>query len=163
MLSIVRQGTADASLHVTFAPAFPLDAHLRSLSVDGRAARFDVTTEGDVQRAVVTFDLAHGRGEAVFQYDEGSDAYVRAEAPPAGARSEGLRILRSRAETGALHLRLEGVGGRTYALRVRSPRRLEAVAGTAVRPMSGGSFEVTVAFDGPPEASVRRDLALPLR
>lgn len=162
-IGVVRRGPAAAKLRLTLAPAYALDARIHSATVDGRSARFDVKVEGDVQRAVVAADVAGARTQIVIRYDEGTDAYLRPEAPATGARSEGLRILRSRAEKGALRLRLEGLAGRSYALRVRSPRRLEGAAGTTVRALAGRDFEVTVGFEGQPGAYVRRDLTLPLR
>ena len=163
MVVIGRRGMAEAPLRLTLAPAYPLDAHIRSVTVDGRAARFEVKVEGDVQRAVVVADIVRDRTEVVIQYAEGTDAYLQAEAPATGARSEGLRILRSRAENGALHLRLEGLGGRTYTLRVRSPKRVEGGAAATVRPLGSRDFEVAVAFEGQPGSYVRRDLTLPVR
>ena len=162
-VAVARHGSLEVPLHLELAPAYPLDARIRAVSVDGRAARFDVKVEGDVQRAVVVTDLARGRGEIVIRYDEGTDAYLRAEAPATGARSEGLRILRSRAEKGTLHLRLEGLGGRAYALRVRTPKRVLGTAAATVRAVGGHDFEVTVAFEGQPGVYARRELALPLR
>ena len=117
-----------------------------------------------MQRAEVAVEAAGARAEVVIQYEPKARMPTCApKRPPPGARSEGLRILRSRAEKGALHLRLEGLASRTYALRVRSPRRLEGVAGATVRSLAGRDFEVAVAFEGPLGAYVRRDLALPLR
>ncbi|PYT04250.1 MAG: hypothetical protein DMF65_02535, partial [Acidobacteria bacterium] len=53
--------------------------------------------------------------------DEGSDVYNTFEPPAPGARSEHLRVLRSHADAGALRLLLEGRGGRTYTLRLKTP------------------------------------------
>jgi hypothetical protein len=98
----------------------------------------------------------------VFSYDEGTDVFAAIEVPARGAPSEGLRILRSRAEGGALHLTLEGLAGRTYPLGLRSPQTASGVAGVAVT-TSGGRPELRVTFDGPDGAYVRRTIDLPLR
>jgi hypothetical protein len=102
------------------------------------------------------------RTEVVFTYGEGSDVQAESEEPVPGARSEGVRILRAQAESGALRLVLEGRAGRTYTLRARSPHGLGAAAGVTVRPLGGLLHEVQVRFDGPGDAYVRRDIALPL-
>lgn len=162
-ITIARRESSDAVLHLTLAPAYPLDARIRSVTVDGRATRFDLKPLGDVQRALLVTDVARARTEVVVRYDAGTDAYARAEAPETGARSEGLRILRSRAEPGGLHLRLEGLGGRSYSLRVRSPRQVVGTAGVTVRPSGGRDFDLTVAFVGSAGSYVRRDVTLPLR
>ncbi len=149
------------TVHLELAPAFPLDARIRSVTVDGEEAEFEVVREGDVQRAVVTSALDE-RNEIVFRYDEGSAAFVRHEAPVPGATNQGLRILRDRAEDRTLRLVLEGRGGRTYTFGVRTPHRIEAVSGVAVRPIGRGLYEVDVTFEGAPDRYNRRTLTLPL-
>jgi hypothetical protein len=44
----------------------------------------------------------------------------------------------------------------------RSPRRLQGAPGVVVRPAERGAFTLEVAFEGSPEAFVRRELVLPL-
>jgi hypothetical protein len=117
-----------------------------------------VKREGDVQRPEI---LAEVLGAVEVIRFTLLDAY--AGRPAAGARSEGLRILRSRAEAGALALTLEGLGGRSYPLRVRSPKRVRGTAGATVRAATLGEFDVEVAFDGPGGTYVRRTVVLPLR
>jgi glycogen debranching enzyme len=159
----VTRRSGSGSMRLTVAPAYPLDARLRAAKVDGRAARFAVSRVGDVQRPEVLVTDSGARAEVVIEREAGTDAYLRAEAPSPGARSQGLRILRSRAEAGALRLSLEGLGGRTYGLRVRSPRVVGGGQGVGVKPVGRGEFAVTVAFEGPPDAYVRREVRLPIR
>lgn len=75
----------------------------------------------------------------------------------------GLRVLRSRALPDALQLRLEGRGGSTYALRVRTPHVVGGATGVRVAPASEGDTLVQVTFEGAADRYVRRDIALPLR
>ena len=98
----------------------------------------------------------------MLEYDEGTDVVLPITAPLPGARSEGLRVLRARPEGAALHLVLEGRGGRSYTLRVRSPRRLGATAGTRVRALGPREWEVDTTFEGPGDGYRRRELSLPL-
>jgi glycogen debranching enzyme len=182
---------------LTLAPAFPLDARVRSVTVDGREARFEIERRGDVQRATVTLppagapsrgaavSSASGPVRVVFTYDEGTEVYVPIDPPERGAASEGLRILRSRADGGTLGLTLEGLAGRTYALGVRSPRSVGEVPGVKVvasaaaagtTPLGAGGMtdraartamlaglQLAVTFDGPAGQYVRRTIELPLR
>lgn len=150
------------TLRLTIAPAFPLDTHLRSASVNGRAAPLKIRPEGDVQMAEVVVDPAPPRVEIVFSYDEGTEVYWSAKTPAPGAVSQGLRILRSRAEAGALRLTLEGLGGREYPLGARTPRRLGKAPGASVRRKGPRDWELLVRFDGPADGYVRRELAIPL-
>jgi hypothetical protein len=141
-----REGGADdsGSVKLVVAPAFPLDARVRSVAVDGRDTPFEIERRGDVQRAVVRIDPSPtgSKRSIAFAYDEGSEAFAAIETPARGATSEGLRILRSRAEGGVLHLILEGLAGRTYTLGVRSPRSVAdapAIPGVTVLSPSGGA------------------------
>ena len=153
-----RRGSGEVVF--TFAPSLALDARLRSVEVDGRAARPKLTLLGDVQRVEVS-----GRGprsRVVLEYDEGTEVVVPVVVPAPGARSEGLRVLRARPEGAALHLVLEGRGGRRYTLRVRSPRRLGGAAGVTVRAQGRGEWGVETTFEGPKDLYQRREMALPL-
>jgi glycogen debranching enzyme len=179
-------GAAPVSL--ALAPAFPLDARIRSVTVDGRDTPFEIDRRGDVQRAMVTLPLPIAGVASVvrvaFNYDEGTDVYGPIEPPARGAVTEGLRILRSRAENGTLRLTVEGLGGRTYVVGVRSPRSVGEAPGVKVRqsssatapgpdnpassdspgrPMAARGTELSVTFDGPPGQYVRRTIDLPLR
>jgi hypothetical protein len=135
---------------VVLSPAFPLDARVRSVAVDGRDTPFRMESRGDVQHAVVSVPAtalspatppgtppgaASARSisaRVVFSYDEGTDVFAPVEIPARGATSEGLRILRSRAEAGALHLVLEGLAGRTYTVGVRTLRSIGDAPGVTV-------------------------------
>jgi hypothetical protein len=122
---------------LVLAPAFPLDARVRSVTVNGRETPFEIDRRGDVQRARVTVPVVAGSVAAsavrvAFTHDEGTEVYAPIEPPARGASSEGLRILRARAASGALHLVVEGLAGRTYAVGVRSPRSVGEVAGVKV-------------------------------
>jgi hypothetical protein len=150
---------------LTISPALPLDALPRSVTVDGAEARFRARPEGDVQRVEVEVPASAGPDRTrrlVFTYDEGTDVYARVTLPDAGSRSEGLRVLRARAEGGALHLVVEGRAGRSYPLGVRTPHRVGPAPGVEVAPSALGAHLV-VSFEGNADEYVRRSLALPLR
>jgi glycogen debranching enzyme len=162
-ITIRRQDGSATHPHprLVVAPSFPLDATVRSVTVNGQAARFALARSGDVQQAEVVVDGV-GTTEILFAYDEGTDVYVRAEAPAPGARSQGLRVLRARAEGSALNLSLEGLGGHSYALFLRTPRHPGATRGVTLE-KAGRDWEVRVAFEGPADTYVRRDVELPLK
>jgi glycogen debranching enzyme len=163
-IKITRHPQQQASRNprrVIIAPAFPLDAKIRSVTANGRASQFNVRRIGDVQRAEVNVDAEAAAIEVVFIYDEGTDVYVERELLGPGQTNQGLRILRARADSAALRLTLEGLGGRQYSLSVRTPRRLgEASRVQVVR--DGSSTKLLVSFDGPGDIYVRRELVIPL-
>jgi glycogen debranching enzyme len=145
------------------APAFPLDARIRSVLINGRAAKFEIRRTGDVQQAVVKFVPSSLSTDIVYNYEEGTDVYLEPEDLTPGAQSEGLRILRSRADANALRLTLEGRGGRSYMLHIRTPYQLGEIDGATIKTDARSDPQLTVAFDGPTEAYARRELIIPLR
>jgi hypothetical protein len=100
--------------------------------------------------------------EVIFSYDEGTDVYMEQEIPGPGTMNQGLRVLRSRADVTGLHLVLEGLGGRSYALRVRGPHQLIDVTGVRVT-NRGANQELLVQFEGPADTYVRREVTIPFR
>ena len=167
-VTIKRRDKADASTsnnsatRITVAPAFPLDARVRAVKVQGLDTKFATKSIGDIQRAEVTVEANQGNLEVVYKYDEGTDVSINQEIPSPGAQSKGLRILRSRADQNALHLILEGIGGSTYALDVRTPRQLGEVGGATIE-AGRTSSRLFVTFGDPVNTYVRRELTIPLR
>ncbi|PYQ16428.1 MAG: amylo-alpha-1,6-glucosidase [Acidobacteria bacterium] len=160
-VTVVRRG-GDGPVRVRIAPAFPLDARVRSVDVDGRPAAVSPARLGDGQRLEAELDVT-GTHRVVFRLDEGTGVYMAVEAPRRGQPSQGLRILRARADGGRLRLVLDGRAGRTYAVGVRGPRRPQAVPGVTVDAAPNGDARLRVSFEGPDGAYVRRDLDLELR
>jgi glycogen debranching enzyme len=144
------------------APAFPLDARIRGVSINGKAGRFDVTRGVEIQRVEVAVQEESADTDVTFTYDEGTDVYVESREIVTGQASDGLRVLRSHADATTLRLLVEGRGGRDYKLHVRSPRRLGQVKGVTVRNTTGAHHEIAIAFSGEPDTYVRREIALSL-
>jgi hypothetical protein len=156
-----RRESAPPPSRLSVAPAFPLDARLRSATVNGRPVRFALTRTGDVQHAEVSVEVSK-TAEVVFNYEEGTDVYTAREAPAPGARSRGLRVLRSRAESGALRLLLEGRGARTYSLRLKTPHTPAPGEGYQLAPARPGEYMLSITFPPPADAYLRRELTIPL-
>ena len=153
---------APVSTNVIVAPAFPLDARIRSVKADGHALNFDAEPVGDILRVEANVVV---RRESVITitYDEGSDVYLTREPPAPGARSEALRVLRSEAGPDALRLLLEGRGGRPYTLRLKTPYAPGAGEGFTVTPKGPNEYSLIVTFDSSVEGYTRREFVIPLR
>ncbi len=147
---------------VILAPAFPLDAEIHGVSVNGRDARFEIRRKGDVQHAEVVIDNPGATTSVVFNINDGTDVYQDAVETTPGARNEGLRVLRSRAGPGELALTLEGRAGRTYSLRLRTPRTPGAVSGGELKATSPGDPELIVTFEGAGTDYVRKNVTVAL-
>jgi glycogen debranching enzyme len=155
-------GDARDAKTVELAPSFPLDATVRSVKADGRALPFHVEQVGERQFLVASVE-ARRESVVTITYDEGSDVYLAREPPAPGARSGSLRVLRSEAETGALRLLLEGLGGRPYTLRLRTPHAPGAGEGFTVTPKGPNEYTLTLAFDPTAEGYTRREFVVPLK
>lgn len=147
---------------VILAPAFPLDAVIRGVSVNGRNAKFELRSVGDVQRPEIVLSEPGPQTTVVFTYEGGTDVYQEIDPPSAGGRNQGLRILRSRAGRDALELTLEGRAGRTYPLSIRTSRTLGAVSGGELNKNPSGDPQVMVAFEGSGDQYVRKQVTVAL-
>ncbi|HUG53777.1 MAG TPA: GH116 family glycosyl hydrolase, partial [Vicinamibacteria bacterium] len=161
-LEVTADTTAGTPPALALAPALPLDARVRSVTVDGLEVPVRTRPQGDVQRVEVEVAGTATARRVVVTYDEGTEVYTRHELPEAGSESRGLRILRARAEAGALRLVVEGVAGRSYEVGVRTPRRIGTAPGVSVTPDGRGS-RLGVVFDGEADAYVRRTIVLSLQ
>ena len=160
-INVSRSGpSVPDTLDVTLEPSFPLDARIRAVEIQGRNIGFQTSRIGDRQRAVVNFEMHEPSVSIIFVYDEGSDVYVRPEIPAPGAESQGLRVLRSIAQDNGLRLLLEGRGGRTYRLFVRSPHQVAGTTGVKVIRNDGSDQELILEFQGSPDNYSRRELTL---
>jgi glycogen debranching enzyme len=152
---------APASTNVIIAPAFPLDARVRSVKADGRALNFNSERVGDVLRVEANVEVRR-ETTVTINYDEGSDVYLAREPPAPGARSDSLRVLRSEATNGALRLLLEGLGGRPYTLRLKTPYAAGAGEGFTVTPKGPNEYDLIVTFGSSSEGYTRREFVIPL-
>jgi glycogen debranching enzyme len=156
------QAAAVKRLRVTIAPAFPLDARIRSVSINGQTTEFKLNTLGDIQRAEISFDLTIV-ARIVFNYDEGTEVFVDPESLKPAQANQGIRVLRARPDANALRLQVEGLGGREYRLGVRSSRRLGEVAGVRVGSSTNNQQQLFISLVGPPDTYVRREVVVPMQ
>ncbi len=153
-LSVNKRAAANAtenSFRLIFSPAFPLDANVRAITINGKRADFTIKKIGDVQQAEIQTDLNQPQTEISIDCDEGSDVYI---VPPdliAGAESSGLRIIKSRADQTGLSLTLEGLSGASYRLNVKSPKQLQPNATVSIEPTANGDAQLLITFQNSPQ------------
>jgi hypothetical protein len=157
-----RAGSSAPPLRMNLAPAFPLDARIRAVTINGRPAQFNIVRRGDIQRAEIAFDYTGPNSDIVLTYDEGTGVYVEHQEALEGASNRGLRILRSRAAENDLQLTLEGLGGQTYDLQVHTPGELGAAPGVKQSSTDGKDTRLSISFEGQAEEYVRREVTIPL-
>ncbi len=165
-IRVNRQGVTSVvpPVDTVLAPALPLDARITAVSVNGRTVRPRVQRLGDVQFVEVDVPATAARQVvATIAYEGGSDVYAVPLTPETGARSRGLRILRSRAQGSRLDLVLEGVPGQPYELRLRSPRTVAAVEGGRIDARDTGDPAIILTFEGDANTYIRREVSVRFR
>ena len=111
-----RASTGRPVSRLILAPAFPLDAIVRSVSVNGRPAKFERRSKGDVQQAEVVIPEPARRRPWCSAMTGAATCIRRSSRRPPAPGIRDCAILRSRAGRDALVLTLEGRAGRTYSL-----------------------------------------------
>ena len=158
-----RETKKPGTLRFIAAPAFPQDALVRKVTVQGNEVKFAAARLGDIQRVEVNIEVNQRDVEVIYEYDEGTEVYVEREASAPGAQSVGLRVLRSRADAAGLHLLVEGLGGRSYALPVRTPHQLVEIDGVRIKTNPSSDGELIITFAGVGDAYVRREITIPFK
>ncbi|MEP6925913.1 MAG: hypothetical protein ABI954_15705 [Pyrinomonadaceae bacterium] len=158
----INSSDTKSSTHLILAPAFPFDAKVKSVSIDGQPTTFNLKRIGDIQQAEMSFDLAQPKAIVSFVYDEGTDVYLIPQTLVAGAETSGLRIIKSQAGEKGLFLSVEGAGQQTYQLNVRSTHQLQEVEGVKVKSaLSGGDAQLSISFQGAPQTYIKREILIP--
>jgi glycogen debranching enzyme len=159
----IAANSALDALRINVAPALPLDARVRSVTVQGRPATFKSVRAGDVQRVEISFHADSPAAEIVFDYDEGTEVFLEPQALARGETSRGLRLLRARADAGALRLLIEGRGGETYTLGVRTPHKPGGAPGVEIKDSGRGHVRLVITFNESSLRYVRREINIPLQ
>jgi glycogen debranching enzyme len=146
---------------IVIAPAFSFNAVIKTVTVNGKPAKFNLQKMGDVQRIETILENPQNT-EVVFNYEEGTEVfYTPAPLLPA-QRNQDLKIIRAVADEQNLRLIVEGLGGRAYTLGVRSGYKLNEVEGVKIE-QNGGLFgKIAVKFEGAENEFVRREIVIPL-
>ena len=160
-LRIEPVGKTPSTRALALSPAVPLDARVTGVTVNGQPVAWESGAQGDVQRAHVTLPAAAGAQAIVVSHTPGTEVVVEPEPLRQGATSQGLRVLRVRPGPTRCGSKLEGRAGRTYELRVRTPRQVGSAAGVVSEAEKGGAV-LKVTFEGTTDGYVQRELTLPL-
>src|SRR5437588_5928280 len=76
---VIRIASRGTGAHrVVLAPAFPIDARVSRVTVNGAVVNHRMVPIGDVQRAEAAIELALNTADIVFSVEEGTEVYVQA-------------------------------------------------------------------------------------
>ncbi len=156
----VFRKSPDSASSLILAPSFPLDAKVKSVTVASRKVPFQIKQLGDIQQAEILFEATLAATEIIYLFDDGTDVYWNIPNLVAGQENNGLRIIKSQPRADGLFLVLEGRGGQTYDLNVKSPRLLKGadkIGFTAVLPTQ----QLKISFEGDQNSYVKREILVP--
>ena len=131
--------------NLQFAPSFSKHARVRSVTWNGRPAKYTVEPNRDDQHAVIS--LPWSTGEAVIRVDDDFGLQTDQDLPPLGFASENLKISREQwsANNRYLKLRVAGIGGRRYALRAYGAK-IASVNGAELKQVANGLQNIEITF-----------------
>jgi hypothetical protein len=148
------------------APAFPLDAKIKTVMVNGKPVNFNVQKIGDIQRAEIVLGNFENNLKIVYEYDEGMEVWTDFPPLAPGQTNQGLKIIRATATDANLHLILEGLAGRTYTLGLTGSGLAGGTEGVRTEQFSSGfnrsQGKIYVKFEGAENSFVRREITLPI-
>ncbi len=153
--------TLNQPVNITLAPSFPLNAKIKNTTMGGKKIAFEMKPNGDGQQVEVKFDLTRALTEIFFEYTEGTDVYLVPPMLVAGAESVGLRVVKAQARKDGLFLVLEGRGGRSYDLNVKSPKTFKEIEGVKVSTGTQNERRLQISFAGEGNSYVKREILLP--
>ncbi len=161
ILQTTKNGARIKPLQITLAPQFPLDAVVKTATVNGKNIAFQMKRNGDGQQAEIIFDLNNASNEIVFDYAEGTDVYQEMPLLEAGQENTGMRVIRSQARKDGLYLLLEGRSDIDYQLNVKSPHKFKDVSGVKITNNNSGEQRLLVSLSGKPGEYIKREVVLP--
>ena len=135
----------NAPYDIRFAPSFGHFTKIQAVTVDGKPSPF-MMEETSQDTSVVVNARMNRRLEIEIKYAPGLEIDVPLEAVEIGQRTTGLKFLGVERGRDHLYLLVEGVGGRSYKLRVLSAAREVKIDGARLVSTSGQWRELGVSF-----------------
>ena len=142
----VRRSGDGSPIEVVFSPALPLGAQVTSTGA-GEATPYAGDIHATVRAKVMD------KAELIVSYSGGWAIVPPSMPPRIGQRSEAPRVISERLDAGNYVVSLEGIAGRSYVFRMRTPDVSAARALTA-GVTSGGRVEMSAATAGSVERVV---------
>jgi hypothetical protein len=128
-----RQGATEyvvetsGAVPVSFAPAFPLDTEVKTVTLNGRPVSFTLVKQADGIRTHINTILERGRNIIRFEIAGGSGALPVVTRAEVNQPSKGLKVLEEQAEADSLKLTLEGRPATTYRFDVFVSRPVKII------------------------------------
>ncbi len=157
----INDSANSQTVNIILAPSYALDAKIKNVVANGKKIAFEMKPNGDGQQAQVKFDLTNSPMEISFDYAEGTDVYLIPPSLVAGAENIGLRVVKAQARNDGLFLLLEGRGGNSYDLNVKSPRIFKEIEGVKISTGTENERRLQISFVGDGNLYVKREIFLP--
>ncbi len=157
------RGRQPRAAQLVVSPAFPLDAVVHRVTVNGRPAPFKMIADSATfSRRRSTWTLRRRRRRSPSPTRRDPTSTPSSPQPRLAQTTPACASFDRRQRRITCGCVLEGRGGRSYSLFVRTPRRIGPVAGVTFKPARGGDVQADVTFEGPSDRYVRREIILPL-
>ncbi len=137
---------------VLFNPQIPLGARLRRAELDRQRVRASTDSSGSDEHARLTLNLAPGKSHLHLEFAGGVTISLPSSPPRVAAPSTAPKIVSVRLDGNQLALEVEVPGGHDATLTVRTPWKIVASSGAAVRSLAGDQYEVRI--PGPPASTL---------
>jgi len=136
-----RAGAEGKTTEITFAPAFPLNAEIRSVRVDGREAKFEIIRHLHNLTCQVKAGLGD-RAVVEFEYLPGTEVMVERIAAGVGDNSRALKLLSVVPADNELQINVEGLSETSYLLRLTSHRLITRATDAELSLQSDGTYQL---------------------
>lgn len=132
VLEVTRQGADDG--WVTFSPAFSLRTEIISASLNGRALPFQVKPNANDKHVSVRFPLKGGANQVVIHVKNDFGLTLSNDLPSLGSKSREMRLISEswNSTRTEVTLKVTGLAGNGYELRVWNPAQIVSAEGAAL-------------------------------
>jgi glycogen debranching enzyme len=134
-------------IEFSFSPAFSPRAKVSRAALNGKAAPFNLASEGADQHAVVQFSLMAGSSVLKLSVRNDFSIGLVTELPPLGSDNRGLHVLSQSWTGNGLEVSISGAAGATYQIPVWNPRQIATVDGAELVRKDGefGALRIRIA------------------
>jgi hypothetical protein len=126
----VHVRTENAAHHqLKFAPALAIGTHVRSVACDGQSIPFETENFSQVTQAFSLIPITSESHTIVVDISPTVEILPVVTPSRAGEPNKGLKIIRVEKEDTKLHIHVQGLAGKTYALALRNTEFVDDVTG----------------------------------
>lgn len=150
---------AESPYFLSFNPDLGFGAEVREVRVNGSRHEHKIGDSRGQVRCHLTFKTAR---ETVveIEYEKSINLALPSFFPQIGARSRGLRVVKTSYVDKKINITAEGIGGQAYELLMYTSRRIFASSGTDIEESEKGVKKLKISFKGNPQEYTRKNIVI---